>query len=50
MIKNYFKVAFRNLGRHKGHSFINIAGLSVGMAVAMLIGRICQPAGQYTFQ
>jgi ABC-type antimicrobial peptide transport system permease subunit len=38
MIKNYFKVAFRNLARHKGHSFINIAGLSVGMAVAMLIG------------
>lgn len=38
MIRNYFKVAFRSLTRHKGHSFINIAGLSVGMAVAMLIG------------
>ncbi|AXY74488.1 ABC transporter permease [Paraflavitalea soli] len=38
MIRNYFKIAFRNLSRHKGHSFINIAGLSVGMAVAMLIG------------
>lgn len=38
MIKNYFKVAFRNLSRHKGYSFINIAGLSVGMSVAMLIG------------
>jgi ABC-type antimicrobial peptide transport system permease subunit len=38
MIKNYLKIAIRNLTRHKGHTFINIAGLSVGMAVAMLIG------------
>jgi ABC-type antimicrobial peptide transport system permease subunit len=38
MIKNYFKIAWRNLVKSKAHSFINIAGLSVGMAVAMLIG------------
>ncbi|HEU5168377.1 MAG TPA: ABC transporter permease [Chitinophagaceae bacterium] len=38
MIKNYFKIAFRNLLRNKVHSFINLAGLSVGMAVVMLIG------------
>ncbi len=38
MIKNYFTTAFRNLRKNKTHSFINIAGLSVGMAVAMLIG------------
>jgi len=38
MIKNYFKIAWRNLSKNKTHSFINIAGLSVGMAVAMLIG------------
>lgn len=38
MIRNYLKVALRNLIRHKGHSVINMAGLSVGMAVAMLIG------------
>lgn len=38
MLKNYFKVAFRNLLRSKGHSFINIAGLSVGIAVTILIG------------
>jgi putative ABC transport system permease protein len=37
MIKNYFKVAWRNLKKNKTHSFINIFGLSVGMAVAMLI-------------
>ena len=38
MIKNYLKVAWRNLVKNKAQSFINIAGLSVGMAVAMLIG------------
>ena len=37
MIKNYFKVAWRNLKKNKVHSFINIFGLSAGMAVAMLI-------------
>ncbi|GAB3696727.1 ABC transporter permease [Spirosoma flavus] len=38
MLRNYLKLAFRNLARHKGYSAINIAGLAVGMAVAMLIG------------
>ena len=38
MFKNYFKIAWRNITKNKAHSFINIAGLSVGMAVAMLIG------------
>ena len=38
MIKNYFKIAFRNLIKNKGYSFINIAGLATGMAVALLIG------------
>ena len=38
MIKNYFKIAWRNLIKNKMHSFINIAGLSIGMAVAILIG------------
>src|ERR1700761_8026840 len=38
MIKNYLKIAFRNLVKNKVHSFINIAGLAVGMAVAILIG------------
>jgi len=38
MLKNYFKTAWRNLVKNKMHSFINIAGLSVGMAVAVLIG------------
>lgn len=38
MLRNYFKIAFRNLVKNKVHSFINIAGLSAGMAVVMLIG------------
>ena len=38
MIKNYFKTAWRNLLKNKTSSFINISGLAVGMAVAILIG------------
>jgi hypothetical protein len=38
MITNYLKIAWRNLTRNRAHTFINITGLSVGMAVAMLIG------------
>ena len=38
MIKNYFIIAWRNLIKNKAHSAINIVGLSVGMAVAMIIG------------
>lgn len=37
MYKSYCKTAFRNLAKNKLHSFINIAGLSVGMAVTMII-------------
>src|SRR3982751_2464438 len=37
MFKNYFKIAFRNLYRNKVYSLINIAGLSLGLACAMLI-------------
>ena len=37
MIKNYFKIAFRNLWKHKGFSAINIFGLAVGIAVCLLI-------------
>ncbi|MCI0695038.1 ABC transporter permease [candidate division KSB1 bacterium] len=37
MFKNYLKIALRNLLRQKGYSFINIAGLAVGMACCLLI-------------
>jgi len=38
MIKNYFKIAWRNLLRNKIFSVINIVGLSAGIAFALLIG------------
>ena len=37
MLKNFFKVAVRNLWRNKGFSSINIVGLAIGMAAALLI-------------
>lgn len=37
MLKNYFKIAFRNLWRHRVFSFINIMGLTVGMTAFFLI-------------
>lgn len=38
MFRNYLKIAVRNLAKNKGYSAINIGGLAVGMAVAMMIG------------
>jgi len=38
MIRNYFTIAWRNIVKSKGYSAINIGGLAVGMAVAMMIG------------
>lgn len=37
MIKNYFKIAWRNVVKNKAFSFINVFGLSVGLACFMLI-------------
>ena len=37
MLKNYLKVAFRNLWKNKAFSSINIIGLSAGLAVCLLI-------------
>ena len=38
MLKNYLKIAARNLFHNKTYSFINIGGLALGLAVSMLIG------------
>jgi ABC-type antimicrobial peptide transport system permease subunit len=38
MFRSYLKIAIRNLRKYKTQSVINIAGLSIGMAVALLIG------------
>jgi len=37
MFKNYMKIAFRNMKRHKGYAFIRVLGLAVGMACCILI-------------
>lgn len=37
MFKNYLKVGLRSLMRHKGYTFINIFGLTVGLCAALLI-------------
>lgn len=37
MIRNYFKIAWRNLVKYKSYSIINMAGLSVGIAACLLI-------------
>ena len=38
MFKNYLKTAFRNLGKNKLYSGINIIGLTIGLAACLLIG------------
>ncbi len=47
MFKNYLKITLRNLVRQKGYAFINIAGLSVGIACAMLIILVVQYEFKY---
>jgi putative ABC transport system permease protein len=37
MIRNFFKIAVRNISAHKGFTFINVTGLAVGLAAALLI-------------
>ena len=37
MFKNYLKVAFRYLAKHKGYTFINVLGLAVGISCCILI-------------
>jgi len=40
MIKNYFKIAFRNLQRNKIYSLINIAGLTIGLTACLLVATV----------
>src|ERR1700710_2032986 len=42
MIKNYFRVAFRNFWRNKTFSLINIFGLAIGISAALVIYLIVQ--------
>src|SRR5258705_11100326 len=47
MLTNFFKIAFRNITRHKGFSFINIAGLTLGLTACILIGLFVWDEHQY---
>jgi putative ABC transport system permease protein len=47
MIRNYFKIAFRNLVKYRTYSLINIAGLSLGLTSCMLIGLFVWDENQY---
>ncbi|HEY0244086.1 MAG TPA: ABC transporter permease, partial [Mucilaginibacter sp.] len=42
MLKNYFKIAFRNLWKNKTASFINIFGLTIGFCSCFLIAIYIQ--------
>jgi putative ABC transport system permease protein len=37
MVKNFFRIAIRNIFRHKGFTFINVTGLAVGLTASLLI-------------
>lgn len=51
MLKNYFKIALRNLVRHKSFTVINIAGLSIGIACSLLLFTLIKYELSYdTFQ
>jgi predicted permease len=51
MFKNYFKIALRNLVRHKAFSVINIAGLAMGIASCLLLFTVVKYELSYdTFQ
>src|SRR5437879_3736860 len=42
MIRNYLKIALRNLWKNKTSSFINIFGLTIGLSICLLIGLYIQ--------
>ncbi len=47
MFKNYIKIALRNLLKYKGYSFINLSGLTIGMACCILILLFVQDEFSY---
>ena len=40
MLRNYLKIAFRNVWKNKVFSIINILGLSIGLSAAFVIGAM----------
>ena len=47
MFSTYLKIGFRSLLREKGYSFINIAGLSVGITCCLILGLYLQNEMSY---
>jgi putative ABC transport system permease protein len=47
MFKNFLKISFRNLAKHKGFALINISGLTLGLASCLLIGLFVWDEKQY---
>lgn len=47
MFKNYLVVALRNVWRHKGYTFINVAGLALGIVVCALVLLFVHDEYQY---
>lgn len=47
MFRNYLKIAFRNITRHKSFSILNIAGLTLGLTACILIGLFVWDEYQY---
>ena len=48
MFKNYLRIALRNIARYKMYSFINILGLAVGFATAIIVYLVIQ--GELRFE
>lgn len=42
MFRNYIKIGFRNITKHKGFSFLHIAGMAIGLALFILIALYIQ--------
>ncbi len=47
MIKNYWKIAIRNVLRYKGYSAINVAGLAIGIAACLLLFLVIRYENSY---
>ena len=47
MLRNYIKIAWRNILRYKTNSFLNILGLTIGLASVMLIALYIQNELKY---
>jgi putative ABC transport system permease protein len=47
MFRNYFKIAWRNIRKHKLYSIVNITGLAIGITSCILIGLYIWSELQY---